>query len=239
MPNTDNYIEKLHQSRNQWEELQAEMMELARKRSKFSLEHWTTAQEGSVPSHQYKFLLFQIRCHLQQMRMWDIEYRRLERQITRLRETQDDDGLNPDWDLDLEELQIRKDELTLDIKGRIDEMEDMFAILRELKKQVPDMSWEKYEGDEKVYWTTYLARKMACNAIHARTGFGQGEIKAVLDGQQPPVLEESESLPSNMHLLPPEVVEQISRMSADELVTSFKRLAEADSQKVLESRQKK
>jgi hypothetical protein len=188
-----NSLEKLEKANSSWENLFQEFEKFSRKKSLFSIEHWTVAQEGAVPSHQYKFLLHQIRMNLYQLRLWDVEYRKAVRKIERLTKNQPED-----WDLDVLQCQIQIDDLHLNIKGRSDELEDMSRVLNEIKESNPEITWETYEEDEPVYWTTFLARKAASNIINRQKGIGVGEAKAMLDGLQAPVLEESTSLPANI-----------------------------------------
>jgi len=185
-------VQKIEDTEKLYKNLRDEIFKFARKRSRFSIEHFTIAEEGTVLTHQYKFLLHQIRMNLYQLRLWAIDKLKYERQIEKIQEKMRNlsgtEIRDKFLDIKLLKYQTLLEDLNINIKGRLDELNDQLDLLSKIREKYgKEITWKDYEKDEAKYWRQFLARKAASKMIDRYSGCGVGEAESILEATMDPV----------------------------------------------------
>lgn len=181
--------------------LRSQFHEFAQRKSDFQVEKFTACSDGTIPSHQYRHTLTQIRVALTELKRRIVDR---ERQIrTRDRAIE---GKPEDWDLDVAAAETEIESLTYDIEAKLIEVNGYAAILEQLEKENgKPFTNADFQADEPEYWRRRFARQMHDSVVDRQTGCGQGNLIALREACVDPIIPGSvnqlEVLPMDVAML--------------------------------------
>jgi|LGVF01.1.fsa_nt_gb hypothetical protein len=180
------------------EKLKTQFHEFAQRKSDFQVEKFTACSDGTIPSHQYRHVLVQIRVALTELKRRIVDR---ERQIRTRDRAMDVKG--EDWDLDVAGAETEIESLTYDIESKLIEVNGYAVILEQLEKENGEpFTNADFQADEPEYWKRRFARQMHDSVVDRQTGCGQGNLIALREACVDPILPES---PNQLEILPMDV----------------------------------
>lgn len=197
------------------EKLKDQFKEFAQRKSDFQIEKFIACSDSTIPSHQYRHVLSQMRVALTELKRRIIDR---ERQIrTRDRAVE---HKYKDSDLDVASAETEIESLTYDIDSKLIEVNRYAEILEHLeKKHGKPFTNEEYQADEPEYWRRRFARQLHDSVVDRETGCGPGNLVAMREAYYPAIL------PGSINIIKPlpldltelnKISEGISTISIDE-----------------------
>ena len=180
------------------EKLRDQFHEFAQRKSDFQIEKFVACSDGTIPSHQYRHVLAQMRIALTELKRRTIDRERRDRKRNRALEQKYED-----YDLDVAEAETEMESLTYDIDSKLIEVNKYAQILEQLEKEhgIPFTN-EEYQNDEPEYWRRRFARQIHDSIIDRETGCGQGNLIAMREAHTETILPNSiniiEALPTSL-----------------------------------------
>ena len=183
------------------EKLRDQFNEFAQRKSDFQIEKFIACSDGTIPSHQYRHVLAQMRIALTELKRRIIDRERRDRKRNRALEQ-----LYEDYDLDVAEAETEMESLTYDIESKLIEVNMYARILEQLEKDNgKPFTNEDYQNDEPEYWRRRFARQIHDSVIDRETGCGQGNLIAMREACTDTIIPDSPNiidvLPTEMHEL--------------------------------------
>ena len=180
------------------EKMKGQFREFAQRKSDFQIEKFIACSDSTIPSHQYRHVLAQMRVALTELKRRIIDRERQIRTLDRAREQAPED-----WDLDVAAAETEIESLTYDIDSKLIEVNQYAAILEHLEEEHgKTFTNEEYQADEPEYWRRRFARQLYDSIIDRQTGCGQGNMVAMREACYPPILPGSvnqiEELPTDI-----------------------------------------
>ena len=180
------------------EKMKGQFREFAQRKSDFQIEKFIACSDSTIPSHQYRHVLAQMRVALTELKRRIIDR---ERQ-TRIRDRSQEQAPE-DWDLDVAAAETEIESLTYSIDSKLIEINQYAAILEHLENtHGKPFTNEEYQADEPEYWRRRFARQLYDSIIDRQTGCGQGNMVAMREACYPPILPGSvnqlEELPTDL-----------------------------------------
>ena len=155
--------------------LSEQFSEFAQRKSNFQVEKFIACSDSTIPSHQYRHVLTQIRVALTELKRRIIDR---ERQI-RTRNRADEQKYE-DYDLDIASAETEIESLTYDIDAKLIEVNKYAEILEHLESEHgKPFTNEEYQADEPEYWRRRFARQLHDSVVDRETGCGQGNLVAM------------------------------------------------------------
>jgi len=178
--------------------LKEQFHEFAQRKSDFQVEKFTACSDGTIPSHQYRHTLVQIRVALTELKRRIVDRERQIRVRDRAIENKSED-----WDLDVAGAETEIESLTYDIESKLIEVNGYAAILEQLEKENgKPFTNADFQADEPEYWKRRFARQMHDSVIDRQTGCGQGNLIALREACIDPIIPGS---PNQLEVLPMDV----------------------------------
>jgi hypothetical protein len=182
------------------EKLRDQFNEFAQRKSDFQIEKFIACSDGTIPSHQYRHTLAQMRVALTELKRRIIDRERRDRKRNRALEQRYED-----YDLDVAEAETEMESLTYDIDSKLIEVNMYAKILDQLEKEHGRPFTNKdYQDDEPEYWRRRFARQIHDSVIDRETGCGQGNLIAMREACTETILPDS---PNKIDILPTSVQE--------------------------------
>ena len=186
--NHDNYHEKM----------KGQFREFAQRKSDFQIEKFIACSDSTIPSHQYRHVLAQMRVALTELKRRIIDRERHIRARDRAQEQAPDD-----WDLDVATAETEIESLTYDIDSKLIEVNHYAQILEHLEKEHgKPFTNEEFQANEPEYWRRRFARQLYDSIMDRNTGCGQGNLVAMREACYPPILPDS---PNHIGVLPTDI----------------------------------
>jgi len=183
---------------NYHSKLKGQFHEFAQRKSDFQVEKFTACSDGTLPSHQYRHVLVQIRVALTELKRRIVDRERQIRSRDRAADTRPED-----WDLDVAAAETEIESLTYDIESKLIEVNGYGAILEQLEKENgKPFTNADFQADEPEYWKRRFARQMHDSVVDRQTGCGQGNLIALREACIDPILPDS---PNQLEVLPMDV----------------------------------
>ena len=169
---------------NYHEKMKGQFQEFSQRKSDFQIEKFVACSDSTIPSHQYRHVLAQMRVALTELKRRIIDR---ERQI-RIRDRSQEQRPE-DWDMDVAAANTEIESLTYDIDSKLIEINQYAAILEHLEEEHgKTFTNEEYQADEPEYWRRRFARQLYDSIIDRQTGCGQGNMVAMREACYPPIL---------------------------------------------------
>lgn len=182
------------------EKLGKRFKEFAQRKSDFQIEKFIACSDGTIPSHQYRHVLAQMRIALTELKRRIIDRERRDRERNRALEQRYED-----YDLDVAEAETEMESLTYDIDSKLIEINMYAKILEQLEKDNGrPFTNEDYQDDEPEYWKRRFARQIHDSVIDRETGCGQGNLIAMREACTETILPDS---PNIIDILPRSITE--------------------------------
>lgn len=183
------------------DDLQSQFKEFAQRKSSFQVEKFTACSDGTIPSHQYRHVLVQIRVALTELKRRITDQERQIRKRDRAAESKPED-----WDLDVAEAETEVESLQYDIDSKLIEVNQYSAILKQLEKDHDgEFTNAEYQADEPEYWRQRFARQLHDSVVDRQTGCGEGNLvalrEACCDTIIPGSINQLEMLPMDLNML--------------------------------------
>lgn len=161
--------------------------EFAQRKSDFQIEKFIACSDSTIPSHQHRHVLTQMRVALTELKRRIIERARQSRIKKKANERKYDD-----YDLDIASAETEIESLTYDIDSKLIEVNKYAEILDHLEKEHgKPFTNEEYQADEPEYWRRRFARQIHDSVIDRETGCGQGNLVAMREACYEPILPSS------------------------------------------------
>ena len=177
------------------EKLRDKFHEFAQRKSNFQIEKFIACSDSTIPSHQYRHVLAQMRVALTELKRRIIDRERQDRKRNRALEE-----VYIDYDLDVAEAETEMESLSYDIDSKLIEVNGYANILEHLEKEHGHpFTNEEYQSDEPEYWRRRFARQMHDSVVDRETGCGQGNLVAMREACSPTILPHS---PNKIDVLP-------------------------------------
>ena len=180
------------------DKLKGQFHEFAQRKSDFQIEKFVACSDSTIPSHQYRHTLAQMRVALTELKRRIIDRERRMRARNRAEEQR-----HEDWDLDVAAAETEIESLTYDIDSKLIEVNQYARILEHLEAEHgKPFTNEEYQANEPEYWRRRFARQLYDSIIDRQTGCGQGNLIAMREACYPPILPGSvnqlEELPTDI-----------------------------------------
>lgn len=181
--------------------LKGQFHEFAQRKSDFQIEKFIACSDSTIPSHQYRHVLAQMRVALTELKRRIIDRERQVRTRDRAAEQKYED-----YDLDVASAETEIESLTYDIDSKLIEVNKYAEILEHLEKEHgKPFTNEEYQADEPEYWRRRFARQLHDSVVDRETGCGQGNLVAMREACYGPILSGSknaiEVLPMDLYKL--------------------------------------
>lgn len=164
--------------------LSEQFSEFAQRKSDFQIEKFIACSDSTIPSHQYRHVLTQMRVALTELKRRIIERERQSRIKKKANERKYDN-----YDLDIASAETEIESLTYDIDSKLIEVNKYAEILDHLeKKHGKPFTNEEYQEDEPEYWRRRFARQLHDSVVDRETGCGQGNLVAMREACYEPIL---------------------------------------------------
>ena len=181
------------------EKLRCQFKEFAQRKSDFQIEKFIACSDGTIPSHQYRHVLAQMRVALTELKRRIVDRERRDRKRNRALEQ-----MYEDYDLDVAEAVTEIESITYDIDSKLIEVNMYARILDHLEKEHgKPFTNEEYQADEPEYWRRRFARQMHDSVVDRETGCGQGNLIAMREACTNTILPNS---PNKIDVLPMELL---------------------------------
>jgi len=172
------------------EKIKERFVEFAQRKSDFQIEKFIACSDGTIPSHQYRHVLAQMRVAITELKRRLIDRERKDRERSRALEQRYED-----YDLDVAESDTEMESLTYDIDSKLIEINGYARILEHLEKEHGRPFANKdYQDDEPDYWRRRFARQIHDSVIDRETGCGQGNLIAMREACTDTILPESPNI---------------------------------------------
>lgn len=182
------------------DKLRERFVEFAQRKSDFQIEKFIACSDGTIPSHQYRHVLAQMRIALTELKRRIIDRERRDRKRNRALEQRYED-----YDLDVAEAETEMGSLTYDIDSKLIEVNMYARILEQLEKDHgKPFTNEDYQNDEPEYWRRRFARQIHDSITDRETGCGQGNLIAMREACTNTILPDS---PNKIDILPRSIAE--------------------------------
>jgi hypothetical protein len=182
------------------EKLRCQFQEFAQRKSDFQIEKFIACSDGTIPSHQYRHVLAQMRVALTELKRRIVDRERRDRKRNRALEQ-----MYEDYDLDVAEAVTEIESITYDIDSKLIEVNMYARILDHLEKEHgKPFTNEEYQADEPEYWRRRFARQMHDSVVDRETGCGQGNLIAMREACTDTILPGSLNI---IDVLPMELLE--------------------------------
>lgn len=166
------------------EKIRGQFQEFAQRKSDFQVEKFVACSDGTIPSHQYRHVLAQMRVALTELKRRIIDRERQMRERDRAQEQRPED-----WDLDVAAAKTEVESLTYDIDSKLIEVNQYARILEHLESEHgKPFTNEEFQADEPEYWRRRFARQVYDSMVDRQTGCGQGNMVAMREACCPPIL---------------------------------------------------
>ena len=197
---------------NYHEKIREQFVEFAQRKSDFQVEKFIACSDSTIPSHQYRHVLAQMRVALTELKRRIIERERRDRERNRALEQRYED-----YDLDVAEAETEIESLSYDIDSKLIEVNMYAQILEQLEKDHgTPFTNEDYQNDEPEYWRRRFARQIHDSVIDRETGCGQGNLVAMREACADTILPRS---PNKIDILPRSIQELDYISEGKELVS--------------------
>lgn len=178
--------------------LKGQFSEFAQRKSDFQVEKFIACSDSTIPSHQYRHVLAQMRVALTELKRRIIDRERQTRKHDRAQEQRYED-----YDLDVASAETEIESLTYDIDSKLIEINQYALILDHLETEHDKpFTNEEYQADEPEYWRRRFARQLYDSMVDRQTGCGQSNMVAMREACYPPILPDSvnqiEELPTDL-----------------------------------------
>ncbi len=155
--------------------LSEQFSEFKQRKSDFQIEKFIACSDSTIPSHQYRHVLTQMRVALTELKRRIIDRERQIRTRDRANEQKYED-----YDLDIASAETEIESLTYDIDAKLIEVNKYAEILEHLEKEHgKPFTNEEYQEDEPEYWRRRFARQLHDSVMDRETGCGQGNLVAM------------------------------------------------------------
>lgn len=169
------------------EKLTDQFTEFAQRKSDFQIEKFIACSDSTMPSHQYRHVLSQMRVALTELKRRIIDRERQARIKNKADEQKYDN-----YDLDIASAETEIESLTYDIESKLIEVNKYAEILEQLEKEHgTPFTNEEYQEDEPEYWRRRFARQLHDSVVDRETGCGQGNLVAMREAGYKPILPSS------------------------------------------------
>ncbi len=157
------------------DKIKDQFKEFAQRKSDFQIEKFVACSDSTIPSHQYRHVLTQIRVALTELKRRIIDRERQSRIKNKATEQKYDD-----YDLDIAAAETEIESLTYDIDAKLIEVNKYAEILEHLENvHGKPFTNEEYQADEPEYWKRRFARQIHDSVVDRETGCGQGNLVAM------------------------------------------------------------
>lgn len=185
----------IHNYEDHHDKLRDQFKEFSQRKSDFQIEKFTACSDSTIPSHQYRHTLTQIRVCMTELKRRVIDRERHIRNRDRATEQKCED-----WDLDVAVANTEIESLTYDIESKLIEINGYAVILEHLETEHgKPFTNEEYQADEPEYWRRRFARQLHDSVVDRRTGCGQGNLVALREACYDPIIPDS---PNQLDMLP-------------------------------------
>ena len=174
--------------------LSEQFSEFKQRKSDFQIEKFIACSDSTIPSHQYRHVLTQMRVALTELKRRIIDRERQIRTRDRANEQKYED-----YDLDIASAETEIESLTYDIDAKLIEVNKYAEILEHLEKEHgKPFTNEEYQEDEPEYWRRRFARQLHDSVMDRETGCGQGNLVACCETILPSSVNVIDVLPMNI-----------------------------------------
>lgn len=172
------------------EEMRKRQFEFAQSRSTFQIEKFVTMEEYT-PVSKYRHLAYNSYVMMNSVKSHILQRERMLRQIERKQEDiiKEKDPHYKDYDLDIYDLNCQLEEIEVQIKGTLQEIDIFEKICDKLQKENgKPFTHEDFEKDQPNYWKIKIANQIHNNHASRLLGINEGNFTAYLKALEQPIL---------------------------------------------------
>ena len=165
-------------------DLEAAIEAIQQPRTRFQLEHFVIGAHDT-PEMQFRQCVMELRSQIRTYRVCDIGRRRMEREVDRLKESDDLDA-----DLDLEEKEINLSELLISMRGA----EREINCLMDLFNNMAHFTRDEIDHAQPEYWEKRLNRQAQLSIMAGKIGWADLDALRQIDQLEPLIEEHQKTL---------------------------------------------
>ena len=200
-------------------EMKKRQFEFAQSRSTFQIEKFI-AMEEYTPVSKYRHLAYNSYVMMNSIKSHLLNRERILRQIERKQTilNKQSDNHYKDFDLDIYELNCQLEELEIQIKGTLQEIEIFEHLCDKLvKDNGKPFTQEDFENDQPNYWKIRIANQIHNNHASRVLGINEGNFTAYLKALEQPILENSNNYINQMPINSPNDMGCVALESRDRI----------------------
>ena len=179
--------------KDRFEKMQKREFEFAQSRSSFQIEKFIGMDEFTDIS-KFRLLSHNSYALMKNVKDMLISREKVLRKIDRLQQklSNDSDASEQDYDLEIYKLQCSLDDIEIQLKGSMQEIEVFEKLCDKLEeKNGKPFTYKDFEKDQPNYWKLRIANQMHKNQAARKFGISEGNYETFLQALESPILEDS------------------------------------------------